>query len=406
MPGEAQQLPPALVQVSQGITPNDVFLAGSSLGPSAAAVSLELFNPSRLVPLDILLVLDSSGGANLQDVRAAGQAVLEHLGQTDRVGVVVYAGQAHLATGLTSDFQRAAEAVSDIMPGSGSDLSGALHKANDELLRQGRAEAARAIVLVSTGFAHNWNTVLAEAQRSLRLKIRIFGFGAGNLTNEHLLSQISDRTGGTLYSLFNQNGLADLFSRLGRQLFPPSDIVIQEVLPSYVLYMGSEANPPTQIYQSNPQAPTVLLWRIPSLPQADHWRTVYNVSVTRPGRVAIFTELPLIRYREYEGAFSYPRQIILPTLRLTVRELDFELLPTQPRIGENILFTGKLAQGASEGANWQWNWDFGDGSSGSGRVVVHKYGAAGSYDVRLTATSPSGQSTTLEKQLTVSAQAS
>ena len=402
-PGTVGSVP--LLTVSQRIAPPAIFPSNSGLQPSMATVTLTLANPRQVTPLEIVLVLDRSAGADLSAVRSAGQAVVAQLGAQDRVAMISYAGEARLDLPLSSDLLRASEVIADLLPGEGSDLVGALRLANDELLRSSRPQAARAIVLVSTGFVTDRQAALAQAERAAMLGIRIFAFGANGAPDEHLLSLLADRTGGTMYSSFSEQGMAAFFAQLPRQILPPAQITISEVLSADVDYRGSEVNPPSSVQRLNDRSATLLLWRIPALSEGQRWRTVFTVSARQAGRRSIFSELPLIRYLDREGVFPQLRQITLPTLRLTIHsvpQVAFEFGPTRPRVGNTVIFIGEPL--ASSTVN-RWDWDFGDGSSGSGRVVVHQYSAAGTYKVQLKVTGPFGASVTLTKQLTVSAPA-
>lgn len=401
----ARQSAPPLLKASQQVAPEEIFVSDSGLQPSVAAVTLTLINPAPITPLDLMLVLDASDSAELDAVRAMAQGVIAQLGEHDRVGLLVYAGRVRTLLDLTGDFQRASETIADILPSSGSDLIGALHLANYELLRQGRAAAARAIVLASTGLTRSWDATIAQAEQAAELGIRIFGFGVSETSNYHLLSRLANRTGGTFYSHYSSNGLASLFAQLPRQSIPPSDIVVTEVLPPYVDFVGAEFNPPTRIERLTPLSPTLLTWVIPLLPESTRWRTTFNVSVSQPGRLSIFSDLPLIRYLSYEGAFTQMRQIVLPTSRLTVRSapmLDFEFGPLRPIVGQMTVFIGQAWPGS---AILKWEWDFGDKTMGLGQVALHQYQAPGDYTVRLTITDRNGVTATLEKTLTVSAPA-
>jgi hypothetical protein len=400
-PGTAQQDAPPLLRVSQEITPPEIFTMDSGLDPSTAAITITLTNPVRVTPLDVVLVLDASESADMNALRTAAQGVISQLGFCDRVALIVYSSQANRMIDLTDNFQKVRETVADILPDSGSELRGILNLAADEIIRYGRLEAMPAIVLVSTGYAHNWRTVRAEAERVAEMGIRAYAFGASEVFNEHLLSLITDRTGGATYSHFSTNGLAALFGELPRQIFPPSKIVITEVLPSYVEYRGASANPPTDIERLDPHSPTILTWQIPALPESNRWQTTYFIGIKQAGRISVFNELPLIRYVSYDGPFTKMQQITLPTLRLTVRAaptIDFEYGPLRPRPGEYLVYVGEASDGSSI---QKWAWDFGDGMTDSGPVVVHQYSEAGTYTVRLTVKDESGVTATLEKTLTV-----
>lgn len=57
----------------------------------------------------------------------------------------------------------------------------------------------------------------------------------------------------------------------------------------------------------------------------------------------------------------------------------------------------------SDGTVVSWSWDFGDGNSSTAQNPVHTYGAAGDYDVMLTATDDQGTSDSTMQTITVTA---
>ncbi len=67
---------------------------------------------------------------------------------------------------------------------------------------------------------------------------------------------------------------------------------------------------------------------------------------------------------------------------------DFEFSPTDPGVGEPVLFTDR-----SSGPVTGWQWDFGDGGSSTDQNPSHTFPAEGVYDVTLTADYPEGPRT-------------
>ncbi len=81
--------------------------------------------------------------------------------------------------------------------------------------------------------------------------------------------------------------------------------------------------------------------------------------------------------------------------------------PNQPPTGEisatatglDATYTARVTD--PDGTIASYRWDFGDGSSGTGVTTTHRYAAAGTYQVTLTATDNQGASTTFTTRLTV-----
>jgi PKD repeat protein len=73
----------------------------------------------------------------------------------------------------------------------------------------------------------------------------------------------------------------------------------------------------------------------------------------------------------------------------------FTFSPASPDMGQTVTFDASTT--TDEGAactSCAFVWDFGDSTIGTGRVVTHVYGAAGTYTVTLTATDSLGSSST------------
>lgn len=64
---------------------------------------------------------------------------------------------------------------------------------------------------------------------------------------------------------------------------------------------------------------------------------------------------------------------------------DFTWAPVQPWVGTTVQFTD-----ISTGGVTSWNWTFGDGESASEADPTHAWSSAGTYEVQLTATGPTG----------------
>ena len=80
----------------------------------------------------------------------------------------------------------------------------------------------------------------------------------------------------------------------------------------------------------------------------------------------------------------------------------FAFSPANPAAGDTVRFD---ASGSSDpdGTIVQYLWDFGDGATGTGKIVAHTYGAAGTYTVRLTVRDDGGATDTATATVTVGA---
>src|SRR5439155_1062151 len=82
---------------------------------------------------------------------------------------------------------------------------------------------------------------------------------------------------------------------------------------------------------------------------------------------------------------------------------SFTYSPTNSVSGQAISFSATASGGKSP---YTFTWNFGDGSSTSGSAVTHTYASFGSFNVTLTATDSSSQSTAVSKIVTVTLRSS
>lgn len=89
-----------------------------------------------------------------------------------------------------------------------------------------------------------------------------------------------------------------------------------------------------------------------------------------------------------------PTGIRLPPVDL---EPDFAVTPSNPAVGQTVLFDAQQ----SEGSIAQYRWDFGDGGTAQGQTASHAYSEVGTYFVRLTLVDPAGRTTSISRSLSV-----
>ena len=89
-------------------------------------------------------------------------------------------------------------------------------------------------------------------------------------------------------------------------------------------------------------------------------------------------------------------------LNTTAPSPSFTVAPATPVTDQDVVFDASLT--TDEGSactTCTFNWTFGDGETGSGRIVVHNFTAAGAYVVTLTVLDSAGTSASTQRSLTV-----
>jgi Ca-activated chloride channel family protein len=208
----AALVPPArLGQVIRGAGAGQGVARGSLLGLGLFSLLLAAAGPQcgertevvKRTGIDLVIALDASNSMLARDVKPSRieRAKLEVTGLLerltgDRVGLVVFAGDAFIQCPLTTDysaarlFLRAVEPVS--MATQGTAIADALYQAQEVLQGGGREGAAKAVLLITDGEDQRGDALEAAAALA-DAGIRIFAVPVGGPEGEPI--PIVDRTG-------------------------------------------------------------------------------------------------------------------------------------------------------------------------------------------------------------------
>lgn len=137
--------------------------------------------------IDLVFVLDVSNSMLAQDItpnrleraKQAIERLLEDL-DNDRVGLVVFAGQAYIQMPITTDYSATKLFLSTINPGmipvQGTAIGAAINKAVECF---GESKQSKAIMLITDGENHEDDAV-AAAHNAASKGIRVFAIGMGD----------------------------------------------------------------------------------------------------------------------------------------------------------------------------------------------------------------------------------
>ena len=188
--------------------------------------------------LDLFLVLDNSGSMKQNDPQFLTRAVVtEFVNSTKlpadaRVGIVMFADNATLTMPLTAvgDARQAIQASLAKLDYSGrlTDTAAAVERALYELKHQGRADADKAIVLMTDGIIDTGNpakdaeryrwitTDLAESASAAAT--RIYGVAFTDKADFQLIQSLGEATGGDYYRILRAEEVSGAFSRIAEGL--------------------------------------------------------------------------------------------------------------------------------------------------------------------------------------------
>ena len=186
--------------------------------------------------IDIVLVLDTSGSMSERGfggsakIDAVKRVVNSFLGdlRNDRVGIVVFSGEAILLGPPTLDYAASQKLVDPIETGTltGGTAIGTGLATGINVLRDSPAKS-KVVILLTDGENNGGDiTPLDAANMAKLLDVRVYTIGAITLTatadkdvsfdtvDEQLMRKIADTTGGHYYSVSDENSLAEVYREI------------------------------------------------------------------------------------------------------------------------------------------------------------------------------------------------
>lgn len=175
----------------------------------------ELIQDEEAKQISIALVMDESGsmaGSPLENAKLAAEACAENMdGETQRMALIPYADSSSVTVSLTNSSAKLVSGIRDLSAVGGTDISGAIQTALEELSGAG---GTRAIILLTDGQDNNseeeMQKVLAQAKRQ---DVAIFAVGLGDV-NASYLRNIAQSTGGKFIAAETSTELADIYQLL------------------------------------------------------------------------------------------------------------------------------------------------------------------------------------------------
>jgi Ca-activated chloride channel family protein len=182
--------------------------------------------------IDIVLVLDTSGSMSEQGfggstkIDAVKRVVNNFLGglKNDRVGVVVFSGDAVVLGPPTLDYAASQKLVAPIEVGTleGGTAIGTGLATGINVLRDSKA-TSKVVILLTDGENNSGDiTPLDAANIAKLLDVRVYTIGAltagqdasSDSVDEKLMRKIADDTGGHYYSVTDENSLAEVYREI------------------------------------------------------------------------------------------------------------------------------------------------------------------------------------------------
>ncbi len=162
-------------------------------------------DPANRRPVVMTFVIDVSGSMDMENrlglVKKSLSLLLDQLKPTDRIGLVVYGGEARLLLEPTGDKEAVRQAIERLRPEGSTNAEAGLMLGYEVAIRNFRQNASNRIILCSDGVANVGHAgpqaILGQIGREARrgIELSTLGFGMGNY-NDHLMEQLADKGDG------------------------------------------------------------------------------------------------------------------------------------------------------------------------------------------------------------------
>ena len=137
--------------------------------------------------IDLMFCIDISNSMNAEDIapnrlERSKQAINNIIGKLkgDRIGIIVFAGNAYVQLPITTDYAAAKLFLSTIntslIPSQGTEIGAAINLAARSF---GNSEHEKAIIVISDGEDHENGDAIKAAQEAIKSGIKIYTIGMG-----------------------------------------------------------------------------------------------------------------------------------------------------------------------------------------------------------------------------------
>jgi Ca-activated chloride channel homolog len=189
------------------------------------------FEPQTNRPLDLALMIDTSGSAAIElkiERDAAEHFVQEVVRPNDRLAVFSFTSDVVQLSNFSDDAKVLESAIHRVEMGAdmGTSLYDAVVLGSQSVRRQG-AERRRALVIITDAgettsvskFEDARHAAIASNALLYTVVVRPMKSDAGwNTAGEHAISTITDSVGGAMYYPTNLSELGEIFDRINREL--------------------------------------------------------------------------------------------------------------------------------------------------------------------------------------------
>jgi Ca-activated chloride channel family protein len=259
------------------------------------------YGQKEQLPQDVIFIVDRSGSMSMSDINLAKEALLNYtydMSLPDLGAVVHFDSVVVLMSNLTADYEDLRDDIENIpSPGGSTYMGEAMRAGTNELLNNGEDGHIWVMILLSDGSPNGAMDPLDEADYAADGGIIIYTIGLGmtpNSTEEQLMEDIANRTGGEYFRAESAADLNDIYviiSGFVKQIAAidtntnDSTPMIVDVLPPWINLVPGSFNINPDHITVDAGGNTTLEWNKTLINIGESFEITFNCTSTKMGNV-------------------------------------------------------------------------------------------------------------------------
>jgi len=297
------------VNLSSQLDPESIFSlnAGGMPNESCMTLSLKGVGERELVPIEVVLAIDSSGSMKDNDpqnnrIKAAENFLKMINSSKDKSGLVSWDNEIDFSVPLTDDIPEVISRLKDINSEGSTNLDKGLQAAID--LRTDKSSARKVILFLSDGVGPYTPSRIPGSQvdRAIDENITIYSIGLNvkGSEAEAFLKDMAMATGGKYYDAPDSRSLEDIYGEIGKVLInvAGTNVKVKYSVPAELEISKYSIEPDERTNESNM---SVMEWYIETISIGDVWNVSFNVSSSNSGVFKLGSTSSGVNYTKHDG---------------------------------------------------------------------------------------------------------
>lgn len=229
-------IPPTRIDISQNLDKLVLYPGDDSVSASFKLLGEGTPEGPQRVPIDLVLILDSSGsmsGTPWTKTKEAAKNVADMIQDEDRCAVVRFASSASTQVSLINDKEFVKKSITDMsFSGGGTAMDAGIQQALGEV-KDVSTEREVVFMLLSDGVPNSQSAVYTKVSTAIQKGIKIFTLGLGGV-NGAFMQDIATKTGGTYKYSPTAQDLNTIMTDLAGEIFDTAgkNVIFETTIPS------------------------------------------------------------------------------------------------------------------------------------------------------------------------------